>query len=148
VAGEDRQAARFARQARKAGLGGRLRFLGGRADVRSLYSAADCFILPTRYDPLPGAALEALAMGLPAIVGRRSGAAEIVRHGESGWVCDPGDVGGLARLMQEAAQAAGGADADDAARTTAERYGIGDMTRRLVDLYRTLAVGGRAARER
>jgi len=78
VAGRDRQAARFARQARAAGLGDAVRFLGGREDVRPLYAAADCFILPTRYDPLPSAALEALAMGLPAIVGRRSGAAEVI----------------------------------------------------------------------
>ena len=27
--------------------------LGGREDVRPLYAAADCFILPTRYDPFP-----------------------------------------------------------------------------------------------
>jgi UDP-glucose:(heptosyl)LPS alpha-1,3-glucosyltransferase len=56
VAGRDRQAAPFARQARAAGLGDTVRFLGGREDVRPLYAAADCFILPTRYDPLPGAA--------------------------------------------------------------------------------------------
>jgi UDP-glucose:(heptosyl)LPS alpha-1,3-glucosyltransferase len=106
VAGRDRMAARFAGQAREAGLGNKVHFLGGREDVRRLYAAADCFILPTRYDPLPSAALEALAMGLPAIVGRRSGAAEIVRPGY-GWICDPADVGGLAHLMRDAAHAAG-----------------------------------------
>ena len=147
VAGHDRQAARFASQARAAGLGDRVRLLGGRADVRPLYAAADCFILPTRYDPLPSAALEALAMGLPAIVGRRSGAAEIVRQGECGWICDPGDVGGLAQLMREAAQAAGRTSAADAARSASERYGIDDMTQKLIDLYAALA-GDRAGGNR
>ncbi len=147
VAGEDRRAAVFARQTAKAALGSRLRLLGGRADVRPLYAAADCFILPTRYDPLPGAALEALAMGLPAIVGRRSGAAEIVQHGESGWVCDPGDAAGLARLMQEAAETAASGRAASAARSTAERYGMDDMSRRLLELYRTLADGRTGTRE-
>lgn len=145
VAGEDRQAARFARQARDAGLAGRLRLLGGRADVRPLYAAADCFILPTRYDPLPGAALEALAMGLPAIVGRRSGAAELVRHGESGWICDPADPGGLAQTMQEARHAAGKTGTADAARDAVRRHGIDEMTRKLVELYGALAVGGPGA---
>jgi UDP-glucose:(heptosyl)LPS alpha-1,3-glucosyltransferase len=143
VAGRDRQAARYARQAHDAGLGERVRLLGGRAEVRSLHAAADCFLLPTRYDPLPGAALEALAMGVPAIVGRRSGAAELVRQGESGWICDPEDVGGLAELMQAAARAAGKAGANEAARDAVKDCGIDEVTRKLVDLYAALAAAGR-----
>jgi UDP-glucose:(heptosyl)LPS alpha-1,3-glucosyltransferase len=133
VAGRDRDAARFMAQADAAGVAGQLSWLGARDDVRPLYAAADCFILPTRYDPFPNTVLEALAMGLPSIVGRRSGAAEILQHGESGWVCDPGDVKGLAGLMLEAAriQAA-------AARAAAEDYGIDDMARKLTELYSTL----------
>ena len=141
VAGRDRDAARFASLARDHGLGERVRLLGARADVRPLYAAADCFILPTRYDPFPNSALEALAMGLPAIVGRRSGAAEALRHGENGWICDPQDIAGLARMMHEAANAARGADPSlrAAARRTAEKYGIEDMVRNLTDLYASLA---------
>ncbi|MEW6688963.1 MAG: glycosyltransferase family 4 protein, partial [Pseudomonadota bacterium] len=84
VAGRDRASARFEARARAAGLGERVKLLGAREDLRPLYAAADCFILATRYDPFPGAALEALAMGLPVIVGRRSGAAELVRQAENG----------------------------------------------------------------
>ena len=120
AAGRDRDAARFAALAASHGLDGRVRLLGGRADVRPLYAAADCFILPTRYDPFPNTALEALAMGLPAIVGRRSGAAEILRQGEGGWICEPGDIPGLARLMREAARAAGNETEGAAARAIAE----------------------------
>ncbi len=142
VAGRDRDAARFAALAAACGQRGRVRLLGGRDDVRPLYAAADCFILPTRYDPFPNTVLEALAMGVPAIVGRRSGAAEIVRHGENGWICDAEDVSGLARLMREAAGAAREAGAEnslrDGARTTAEKYGIDDMARKLADLYAAL----------
>jgi UDP-glucose:(heptosyl)LPS alpha-1,3-glucosyltransferase len=140
VAGRDRHVARFAEQARAAGLGDKVRFLGGRDDVRPLYAAADCFILPTRYDPLPSAALEALAMGLPALVGRRSGAAEVVRPG-CGWICDPQDLGGLAHLMREAAAVAGDAGISVAARAASEGYGIDDMTRKLTGLYGTLLQG-------
>src|SRR5258705_13772736 len=142
VGGRDRERARFARRARAAGLSGRVRFLGGRDDVRPLYAAADCFILPTRYDPFPGAALEALAMGLPAIVGERCGAAEVLRHGESGWICEPDDPDGLAQLMRAAARAIAPGGADNAlrsaARGTAEGYGIDAMARKLTDLYALL----------
>ncbi|MGB3934584.1 MAG: glycosyltransferase family 4 protein [Burkholderiales bacterium] len=134
VAGRDRDAARFAAQAQAAGLGARVRLLGGREDVRPLYAAADCFILPTRYDPFPNTALEALAMGLPVIVGRRSGAAEVVREGESGWTCEPGNVAGLAERMRDAARLRG-----DAARAAAENYGIEQMARKLTALYASLA---------
>jgi len=143
VAGRDRSASRFASLADARSVGGRVHLLGGREDVRTLYAAADCFILPTRYDPFPNTALEALAMGLPVIVGRRSGAAEILRQGESGWICEPGDVAGLARLMRMAASVAAeehrAAAAGAAARSTAESYGIDDMARKLTRLYATLA---------
>jgi UDP-glucose:(heptosyl)LPS alpha-1,3-glucosyltransferase len=139
VAGRDRNAARFAGQARDAGLADQVRFLGGRTDVQPLYAAADCFLLPTRYDPFPGTVLEALAMGVPAIVGRRSGAAELLRQGENGWICDPGDIEGLAALMREAAAGSGDNRLQGAARATAESYGIDSMARSLTELYAALA---------
>jgi UDP-glucose:(heptosyl)LPS alpha-1,3-glucosyltransferase len=148
AAGRDRAAPRFAARAQAAGLGDRARLLGTRDDLRPLYAAADCFILPTRYDPFPGAALEALAMGLPVIVGRHSGAAELVRHGENGWLCEPEDLPGLAQLMREAAGALREERARDAmrsaARATAEGYGIDAMARKLTDLYTALAAPRKA----
>jgi UDP-glucose:(heptosyl)LPS alpha-1,3-glucosyltransferase len=144
AAGADRHAARFQALAREAGVEGRVRLLGGRSDVRPLYAAADCFILPTRYDPFPNSALEALAMGLPAIVGRRCGAAEVIRAGENGWVCDPEDPAALARLMREAATRTSDAAMGAAARATAERYGIDDMARKLTELYAVLLAQGRS----
>ena len=139
AAGRDRDAPRFAALASASGLGGRVRLFGGREDVRPLYAAADCFILPTRYDPFPNTALEALAMGVPVIVGRRSGAAEAVQEGKSGWICEPDDISGLARLMREAARASQIETTGAAARATAEGYGIDDMARKLTELYSTLA---------
>jgi UDP-glucose:(heptosyl)LPS alpha-1,3-glucosyltransferase len=137
VAGRDRQAARFVGQARAAGLEGKVQFLGGREDVRPLYAAADCFILPSRYDPFPNTVLEAMAMGLPAIVGRRCGAAEIVRPDEgSGWICDPADAAALAALMRAAV--AGAPGMNTAARACAEQFGIETMASKLVTLYSAL----------
>ncbi|HVC11114.1 MAG TPA: glycosyltransferase family 4 protein [Burkholderiales bacterium] len=142
VAGRDREAARFEALVRELGVADRVQFLGGREDVRPLYAAADCFMLPTRYDPFGTTALEALAMGLPVIVSGNAGAAELVRPGENGWVCQPGDAAGLARLMREADRAL----RDEqrlalAARATAERFGIDDMARQLTDLYAALVPG-------
>src|SRR3954469_19935121 len=137
VAGADRDAARFA--ARAAPLGARVRFLGGREDVRPLYAAADCFVLPSRYDPFPNTALEALAMGLPLIVSSRCGAAEVVERGVTGWVCEPDDAAGIARLMGEADRVSRAPGMVAAARASAERFGIDATAARLTELYATLA---------
>jgi len=82
--------------------------------------------------------LEAMAMGLPAIVSSRCGAAEVIEPGVNGWVCQPDDAQGIARLMQEADRAIGDGRMGKAARTTAERFGIDAMARQLVDLYASL----------
>ena len=138
VVGKDRDEARYRNLAKD---NPRIRFLGGREDVRPLYAAADCLILPTRYDPFPNTVLEAFAMGLPAIVSSRCGAAEIVEAGVNGWICEPDDAAGLARLMLAADQAVRTPRVGRAARATAERFGLDGMAGRLADLYGTLAAG-------
>ena len=117
----------------------RIRFVGGKEDPRPYYAAADCFLLPSRYDPFPNTALEALAMGLPAIVSARCGAAEVIEPGVNGWVCQPDDAAGIAQLMKEAdAAIRAGKPLGAAARATAERFGFDAMAQKLVELYRKL----------
>ncbi len=134
VVGRDRDELRYRN------LSGTLnvRFLGGKEDVRPYYAAADCLVLPTRYDPFPNTVLEAFAMGLPAIVSTRCGAAEIVEPGVNGWVCEPDDPTGLARLMRTADQALRSGRQGQAARATAERFGIEGMAGQLAELYGSL----------
>lgn len=139
VVGKDGEQARFESQARARGVGARVRFLGAKEDVRPLYAAADCFILPSRYDPFPNTVLEAFAMGLPAIVSSRCGAAEIIEPDANGWTCEPDDAAGIARLMLVADRAVRSERAGLAARATAERFGIDTMATRLSDLYTALA---------
>jgi len=137
VAGHDRAAPRFASHAARAGVGDRVTFAGAQKDIRLVYAVSDCFILPTRYDPFPNAALEAMASGLAPIVSSQCGAAEIVEPGRNGWVCESDAIGPLAALMVEAAGAAReriGASA----RATAERFGIDGMAGQMIDLYEKL----------
>jgi UDP-glucose:(heptosyl)LPS alpha-1,3-glucosyltransferase len=138
VAGRDRDMDRFRKRARAAGVSRRVHFLGGREDVRPLYAAADCFILASRYDPFPNTVLEALAMGLPAIVSSRCGAAEIIEPGVNGWLCEPDDATGLARLLRAADAAVRGAGMGAAARASAEPLGMDAMARQLAELYAAL----------
>lgn len=49
------------------GLQDRVKFLGHREDVPEILAAADLFVFPSLFEGLPGAVLEAMALGLPIV---------------------------------------------------------------------------------
>ena len=51
------------------------------AEASALYRSADCFIMPSVSEPFGLVALEAAAHGVPVIVSKQSGVAEVLRHG-------------------------------------------------------------------
>ncbi len=57
-------------------------------ELRGLYAAADLFVLPTRADCFGIACIEAMAAGLPVIMGDVGGARDIVDDGRTGWLID------------------------------------------------------------
>jgi UDP-glucose:(heptosyl)LPS alpha-1,3-glucosyltransferase len=63
-------------------------FLGEVADLRSVYAAADIFILPSIYDPFSNACLEAVASGLPVVTTRDNGFSEVIEDGVHGSIVD------------------------------------------------------------
>ena len=71
--------------------------LGFRRDIRRLLTAADFFVLSSRREGLPFSLLEAMSMGLPAIVAGIPGARETVS--DAGVIVTPGDVRGFANAF-------------------------------------------------
>ncbi len=67
------------------GLDARVTFLGSVNEMVSLYHAADALVLPSLYEGLPNAVLEAHACGLPAIVSHAANIDGLVLDGESGF---------------------------------------------------------------
>ena len=67
----------------------------------AFYARASIFAFPSLYDAAPMVVREAAVMGTPSVMVKGSTAAEIIRHGENGLLCenDPKD---LARVMTEA----------------------------------------------
>lgn len=94
IAGRDRRSAALAARIKRLGLQDRIHLLGGVDDVRPVYAAADCLALPSLYDPMPNATLEALACGLPVIVTPDTGIALHVAQSGAGAVAsrDPDDL--------------------------------------------------------
>jgi UDP-glucose:(heptosyl)LPS alpha-1,3-glucosyltransferase len=86
------------------GLQRRIRYHGATQDVGAWLAGADLLVLPTQYEPFGLVIIEALAAGVPVITTRIAGAAEAVRHGETGLLQqDPYDVEELTSLFGQAA---------------------------------------------
>ncbi|MGE5595016.1 MAG: glycosyltransferase family 4 protein [Hyphomicrobiales bacterium] len=58
-------------------------------ELRALYANADLFVLPTRAECFGIATVEAMASGLPVIMGDVGGARDIVQDGRTGWLIPP-----------------------------------------------------------
>ncbi|MGA8053544.1 MAG: glycosyltransferase family 4 protein, partial [Burkholderiales bacterium] len=142
VVGRDKAEGAFRREARTLGVAERAHFAGPQQDVRPWYGLADAFALPTLYDPFPNAALEALACGLPIATSVQSGAAELVREGANGMVCDALDGAGITRACSTVLRLGRDPIAQVAARSAAEPLSLEAMARRLIDLYETLLSHG------
>ena len=107
--------------------------------MKPWYGMADCFVLPTLYDPFPNAALEAMACGLPLVTTSQCGAAEFVESGVEGYICrDALDVVELARCLNLAAAPGQTLRMGAAARCRVEPYGLDAMALRLTELYARL----------
>ncbi len=120
------------------GLGSRIHWLGPRTDVERLYAMADAVALPARYEPFGNVHLEALASGLPVLTSRRTGGAEIVDHGQNGWVVGEPDPAAVA-LGLEALRALDPARARTAARKAAEPFTYAAQVDAFVEIYRRLS---------
>lgn len=77
VAGHGGELPRWRRLAVEAGLEGRFKFLGFRADVPRVMAAADVLVHPARYEAYGLGVHEALCRGLPAIVSAVAGVADL-----------------------------------------------------------------------
>jgi glycosyltransferase involved in cell wall biosynthesis len=63
--------------------------------VARAYEAIDLCLVTSRDEGGPRAALEAMATGVPLVTTRVGQAADLVRHGENGWMVESEDVDGL-----------------------------------------------------
>jgi glycosyltransferase involved in cell wall biosynthesis len=123
-----------------ASLSGVVRLLGWRDDVPALLAACDLFLLTSRFEGLPRAALQAIAASVPVVATDTGGIAEIVVSGESGVLVPVGDGEAAARaVVSLAADPAGRSRlAAEARRRLDGTFDIGCMLRDLEKEYERL----------
>jgi len=82
-------------------LDGRIHFLGSRSDVPQLLAASDFFALPSLWEGLPMALLEAMATGLPIVATEVSGTVQVMVPNETGILVPPGDTQRLVQAIEQ-----------------------------------------------
>ncbi|HEX5632891.1 MAG TPA: glycosyltransferase family 4 protein [Gemmatimonadales bacterium] len=118
---------------RELGLEGRAHILGHRGDVADILAASDVFTMPSLWEGLPVAMLEAMFAEKPVIASACSGIPEAITSGVHGLLVPPGDEATLAEALRavltgpDLRTALGTAGRDRAA----ERYSVASM----VDAY-------------
>jgi glycosyltransferase involved in cell wall biosynthesis/ADP-heptose:LPS heptosyltransferase len=101
IVGHGPDAARLRREAELLGCDDTVRFLGERRDTERMFALADCFVLPSLYEGMSSALLEAMAAGVPVVATAVSGAPEVVRTGKTGTLVPPADPVALANAIAD-----------------------------------------------
>lgn len=83
------------------GLADSVRMLGHRDDVADLLAAADIFVFPSLYEGLGGAAIEAMALGLPIVASDLPALREFVEPDDNGVLVRSQSAEGLATAISE-----------------------------------------------
>lgn len=138
VVGRDKDIDDYRALARRHGVADRVIFAGPQTDPKPYFGAADVFVLPSIYDPLPNAALEAMACGLPVICSTKTGVAELLARHDAGLACPARDADGLAAHMRAMADPQLRARLGANGRRAASELAPEAMTLKLVLLYKTL----------
>ncbi len=100
AAGAGRGFAHWKREVERLQLQGRVCLLGFTNRAADLYDASDLFVSPVRYEPFGMNVLEAICRGVPTIVSRSAGAAEVYSPELSRYLLEnPEDVQSLSKLL-------------------------------------------------
>lgn len=103
VAGGDGEVGEVRRKSRELGLAEHVELVGWvQGDNKAeLLRKSWLFVLPSHFEGLPMAVLEAMAAGLPVVSTAVGGIPQVVRDGVDGFIIPPGDVDALERAIRK-----------------------------------------------
>lgn len=123
------------------GIRERVHFLGFRADMADLMSAADLFVYPSRYEPFALVLLEAMATGTPIITSSTCGAVELLTEDAAIVIKDPDDIVALTHAIQHCVNNRDGLRRmGDHANALAQNHSWDAMARQYISVINEVAV--------
>ncbi len=137
IVGDGRVRAEWEALARELGVTGQVKFWGQRMDTAQFFSAADAFVMSSFTEGLPMSLLQAMSLGVPAIVTDVDGGAEVVRSAGSGLLVPVGNSAAMAdALLRMAGDAELRAELGQRALTAyRERFTLEQMDAGYMNLY-------------
>ena len=112
-------------------------FLGWRADLDRIHADLDVVALTSRNEGSPVALIEAMASACPVVSTAVGGVPDVVAHGRTGWLVEPGDAAALAvtirTILEQPASARAVAEAGR--QSVLETYGAARLVRDVEALY-------------
>jgi glycosyltransferase involved in cell wall biosynthesis len=122
------------------GIAGSVEFAGIQNDVAGQVRRGGLAVLPSRWEGMPNALLEAMACGLPCVATRVSGSEDIIEHGVNGLLVDVEDYHALAdallTLLHNPVLTSQYGRA--ALATIEQRYSLDHITDLYLDLYQNI----------
>lgn len=124
------------RRSDELGLADRVIFTGFRDDAARVMAAVDVFTLASKWEGLPVALMEALALGLPVVATNVGGVGEAMHDDVDGLLVPPGDAEALADALQRVF-----ADGElrrrlaDAASCRASEFDVSRAVHRIEEVY-------------
>ena len=99
IIGDGPERARLEALRKQLGLVERVRFVGQQSNVPEWLAAMDLFVLPSDWEGMSNALLEAMAVGLPVVATAVGGTPEVVVDGVTGLLVPPRDPEALAEAI-------------------------------------------------
>jgi GalNAc-alpha-(1->4)-GalNAc-alpha-(1->3)-diNAcBac-PP-undecaprenol alpha-1,4-N-acetyl-D-galactosaminyltransferase len=100
IVGEGGERPALQHQIDSLGMAKKITLAGRVQNVEERLAKSKIFAMPSRYEGTPNALLEALSLGIPAVISDASaGALEYVRNGESGLIVPVNDIDGLEEAL-------------------------------------------------
>jgi glycosyltransferase involved in cell wall biosynthesis len=128
------------------GIADRVHFLGYVQDMPALYAQADLLVQSSLTEGLPNVILEVAYLRLPCVATRVGGTAEVMQHGASGWLIEPGSVGeikaGIEKFLASPEEFSSMTAAGHEA--IKQNFSFAVRTQRLMEFYERLLASGAA----
>jgi N-acetyl-alpha-D-glucosaminyl L-malate synthase BshA len=143
LVGEGPELTTVREQVDRAGLAGRVAFLGQVEDLEEVLPVADLLLLPSLHESFGLVALEAMACGVVPIATNQGGAGEFIQDGINGYLRHPEDIAGMAATARQvlADDVLRQSLAEEGRRDAAADFGASCVVKQYLELYDRLLAG-------
>jgi 2-deoxystreptamine N-acetyl-D-glucosaminyltransferase/2-deoxystreptamine glucosyltransferase len=142
ICGDGNERDLFEAEAARRGLAGRVTVTGyvPNEDVATAMGAMDLLLMAPLHEEFGSVMLEAMAAGLPIIAVSVGGVADVLDHGELGWLVPERTAVAFAAAIRAALADRDwrSATAERAAKAVRERYDLAHVAARTAELYRSI----------